>query len=286
MTQIKFNNFTKFAYEYILYFTNIFAIFKQYFISYYTYALNKINILYTNIYDYFFGNLNFALSTPNLFLNVLEQIPKNSKILDFGCGNGVCYDNSKICKLITMNNLQITGIDINSVYINRCKDRIFINNLDANVKIVLADIFTYKFEDKFDYVILSESAPLMSEEFLNNIIQYISSNLLENIGKIIFINNLTDNPQKIVSILKPQLKYFTSIDFGRILDKNEFIKLSEKINKKVKFRIIQKMSIIDISKFFKIYYLYIILRIFGFKNYNVEQYEIYFESKNNVDNII
>ena len=84
-----------------------------------------------------------------------SKIKKNCKILDFGCGNGLCYDYYKIIKIIRENNLKIRGIDIDEVYINECKNRIVKNSLEEHVTIDLLNIFDLTIVDneKYDYVI-------------------------------------------------------------------------------------------------------------------------------------
>lgn len=234
-------------------------------------------LIYTKIYDYFFGKLDYKLSTPNLFNDIIKKLPPNSKILDLGCGNGICYDNPDTISYILDNNLQIIGIDINPIYIKYCKERIIKNNLSSNVTIILADIFEHKFPINFDYVIFSESAPLMSQEFLIKLVKYTDLNLLEIYGKIIFINNLTENPQNFITKIKPYLKYFTMIDFGRLLQKKDFINLANLLDKQVGFRIINKMSIDNVAKYFNLGLVFWIANMFGLKKYDIEQYEIIIE---------
>ncbi len=230
---------------------------------------------YNNIYDSFFGDLTFKLSTPNLFFKTITNIPSNSRILDLGCGNGICYNNSKIHELIIKNNLQITGIDIDPTYIKYCKERIYNNNLTNNVEILLQNIFDHKVCKKYDYVIFSESAPLMSEIFLNEITNFVITNLLVDNGKIIFINNLNEDPNYIVKFLKPLLKYIIHVDFGRILQKKDFENLAKSLNLTVNFKLISSLDAENTSKYLGMYFLYRFFNIFGLLcNYDIEQYEI------------
>jgi hypothetical protein len=101
--------------------------------------------------------------------------------------------------------------------------------------------------------------------------------LLNENGKIIFINNLVDKPQKITKFLKPKLKYITSIDFGRTLTKLDFDELGYDNNMSVKYELIEKMSVEDISKLYYLNFIYKIFNKFGFKNYDVLQYKITLE---------
>jgi len=228
-------------------------------------------------YELIFGHKNFKLSTPRLFYNVLKDIPANSQVLDFGCGSGICYKNNEIIKLIHNSNLKISGIDIDKHVLLKFKKRIENNILDNKIKLLYGDIFTMELP-KFDYVIFSESAPTMSKDFLKKVIVHIKNNLLTDNGKIIFINNLVENPQFITKFLKPKLKYFTTINFGRTLNKEEFENLKNDINMNVKFEIIDSMQVSEIATFFYLGYLFKILNKFGYKNYDVKEYKITFEN--------
>jgi len=228
-------------------------------------------------YELIFGHKNFKLSTPKLFYNVLKDIPAKSHILDFGCGSGICYKNNEIIKLIHNSNLKITGIDIDKHVLLKFKKRIESNILDNKIKLLYGDIFTMELP-KFDYVIFSESAPTMSKDFLKKVVTHIKNNLLTDNGKIIFINNLVENPQFITKFLKPKLKYLTTINFGRALNKQEFENIKNDINMNVKFEIIDSMQVSEIANFFYLGYLFKVLNKFGYKNYDVEQYKITFEN--------
>lgn len=225
-----------------------------------------------------FGNKKFLLSTPNLFKNTLENIPKNSNILDFGCGSGICYKDNEVIKTIYKSNLNISGIDIDKYSLIKFKKRIESNMLNNKIKLFYGDILTIDLP-KYDYIIFSESAPLMSKELLRKVVLHMKNNLLNKNGKIIFINNLIENPQLIIKILKPNLKYFTKINFGRTLNKEEFDNLKNVLNMNVKYEKIASMPISEIASFFYLGYVYKLFNKLGFKNYDVEQYKITFENE-------
>lgn len=229
------------------------------------------------IYELIFGNKNFQLSTPKLFYSVLKEFPESSNILDFGCGSGICYKNIDTKNLIVDYNHKITGIDINKFAINKFQDKINSNSLADKIDLICGDIFTIEINEKFDYVIFSESAPLLSPEFMIQVVNHIKQNLLKAGGKIIFINNLVENPQFITRVIKPKLKYITSIDFGRTIVKNEFEKLALDNQMKVKFELLDSLTVEQIAKFYNITIIYKMFTKFGFKNYDVAQYKITLE---------
>ena len=236
------------------------------------YKLKKIKM-----YELTFGNKKFKLSTPKLFYSILKDLPNDSNILDFGCGCGTCYKNEDMVNFIIKTNQNITGIDINSFAIEEFKKNIKLSPLIDRLNLRCGDIFAEKFNKKFDYVIFSESAPLLENIFVIKVIDHIKSNLLNPNGKIFFINNLVENPQFFVSLIKPKLKYITALDFGRILTVDDFKIFAAKNEMSVKFEVLDSMTVEEIAIFFRIAFIYKIARIFGFKNYDVKQYKIVME---------
>ncbi|MGQ4876411.1 MAG: class I SAM-dependent methyltransferase [Promethearchaeia archaeon] len=76
------------------------------------------------------------------FLNNIDQ---NSIILDIGCGIGsLAYDLSKKAK-------KVIAIDKDPLIIKEAKKRYKSDNL----KFIIADVTKYKFNEKYDYIILS-----------------------------------------------------------------------------------------------------------------------------------
>jgi len=239
------------------------------------YIYEKILFGKIKIYDKIFGNIKFKLSTPNLFYKVLQDIPANSNIFDFG--SGTSYKNKNTIDLIIKNNYKITGIDIDTFAINQFDKFIISQKLNKNINLLTENIFNLKFNNNFDYVIFSESAPLLNIDFINKLIIFIKENILKPKGKIIFINNLVENPQQIVNYIKPKLIYITSINFGKVMTKNDFIKISNINKMKINFKILDTMTIKEIATYFHILIIYRLFKKIGFKNYLVSQYEVVIE---------
>ena len=249
---------------------------KFYLVNIYVYIKNKF-------YDYFLGNSDSVISTPRLFESVLNKCIKNSNIMDFGCGNGIYYTKDFLKKQILEKNFKITAIDIDFQSVKICNDRIKKNNLCNYVNVLCENILNYKVEeeDKFDYIIFTESLPLINHILLKEILIYMNKYLLKENGKIIFINNLVDNDHpKLVSFIKPYLKYFILIDFGRIINKNEIDEIAKYVNKKFEINLINKNKIYELSLFnfinwkkYNIIYKSINKYIINL-DYDINQYEI------------
>ncbi len=75
----------------------------------------------------------------------IDNIEKGSTVLDIGCGYGlVSYD-------IGIKAQKIVGIDKDKKSIDIAKQ----NYMRDNIKYILADAITYKLEEYFDYIVLS-----------------------------------------------------------------------------------------------------------------------------------
>lgn len=269
---------------FIDYLINVFKIFIYWIITKINLYFNKIYIYIKNkFYDYFFGNTDIAISTPRLFESVLNKCSKNSNIMDFGCGNGIYYKKDFIKKQILDKNFKITAIDIDYQSVKICKDRIKKNNLSNYINVLCENILNYKIDekDKFDYIIFTESLPLINNNLLKEILIYMNKYLIKENGKIIFINNLVDNDHpRIVTFIKPYLKYFILIDFGRIINKNEIEEIANYINKKFEINLISKnkiyeLSLINLIVWKKYNFIYKLINKYIINlDYDIKQYEI------------
>ncbi len=245
----------------------------------------KIKLFYNYIknkfYDYFFGNTNISISTPRLFESVLDKCYNNSHIMDFGCGNGIYYKKDFIKNKIINKNFKITAIDIDNQSVNKCDKRVKKNNLSNNIDVLCENILDYKTSNKFDYIIFTESLPLINKNLLKEILIYMNENLLKENGKIIFINNLVDDEYpKLLSFIKPYLKYIILIDFGRVINKDEIEDTAKYINKKIEINLINKNKINELSLFNLLNYkknnfIYKLINKFIINlDYEIKQYEI------------
>ena len=237
-----------------------------------------INLIYTNLYDFYFGSPSFRLGTPLLFLHSLRKLRPASRVLDFGCGNGICYSNADVKKTVLTQGLQIVGIDIDVPYIERCKRRIDEEHLAENVHIMLQDVFDYRLDseiERFDYILFSESAPLLSNDLLISMCRHMIEHLLKTDGKIIFINNLTEDSGNAMRVIKPYLKYVTMVEFGRVLTSQDFFDIAKSVKKKATIKLIDKLRVREILNFFRLEWMFLFFSMcFGITNYEVEQFEI------------
>ncbi len=130
------------------------------YIKLHSYLYRKISLLSTK--------MNNGIHPKHRILNYHEffsnEIKKDSKVLDIGCGKGILtYDIAKKSKFVL-------GIDINKNSIDIAKK----NFHRDNIKYIVADCTKYNFREKFDYIILSNVLEHIKERvvLLNKLKQY------------------------------------------------------------------------------------------------------------------
>lgn len=99
-----------------------------------------------------------------------DNIPKDSKVLDIGCGNGLlACDLAKKAK-------KVVAVDLNEKNIETAAKRFAVKNIEY----IHADATTYHFKEKFDYIILSNVL-----EHIENRIEFLKQ--IKNIAPVILI---------------------------------------------------------------------------------------------------
>lgn len=218
-----------------------------------------LNYIRTACYNFWLGN-SFELdaldgcSTPTLYRQMLDYISSDSSILEVGVGSGMplLVNQNKI----VLKRLRIHAIDIDEAYVESCKERL---KDITNILIEKRDLFTIT-NQKYDYIIFSESYPVIPEELMTNMIHHCLTLLNPN-GKIIFLHNLLEDEtqkQHPIAIIKPYIKYipFVWIDFGRATSKSQFETWINQFNLK--------------TEYFKLYSSNV--QSYFFDDYSIDQY--------------
>lgn len=157
--------------------------------------------------------------TDYCYNNSLNFFPENSRILDVGIGNGIMIQ--KYHKLIRSKNLNIVGIDINKGYLNHCSSLIDKWDLDEHISIFHTPVERYEPPEKeyFDFILFSMSFMLFENQEL--VIDRVR-HWLKPHGQVLFFQTMFRKKSPFIEFIKPKLKYFTTIDFGRITYDDEF----------------------------------------------------------------
>ncbi len=160
--------------------------------------------------------------TDHCYKNSLGYFSNNSTILDVGIGNGLMMKNYH--SLIKSKRLKITGIDINKQYLNHCDHLIRTYQLENNIEIFCKPVETYEPQKKgyFDYIFFSMSFMLFNDQKL--VLDRIKDWLKVG-GEIIFFQTMFKERFRLMEIIKPKLKYITTIDFGNVTYEEDFFAL-------------------------------------------------------------
>lgn len=159
------------------------------------------------------------------YKNCLYYFPDKSIILDVGIGNGVMTENYHL--LIKNKNLKITGIDINKSYLNHCDRLIHAYKLQDHIEIYHKSVESYSppQEGHFDFIVFSMSFMLFKNQ---QIVLDRIKNWIKPEGRIIFLQTMFQKRSRMMEFVKPKLKYFTTIDFGKVTYETDFFSLLEK----------------------------------------------------------
>jgi len=159
------------------------------------------------------------------YKNCLAYFPERSQVLDVGIGNGVMTKNHH--NLIRNKDLRITGIDINRSYLNHCDRLIRTFQLENHIQIFHKSVESYEppQDGYFDFILFSMSFMLFDNQqfVLERVKKWLKPG-----GKIVFFQTMFQKKFRLMEFVKPKLKYFTSIDFGRVTYDVDFFHLLKK----------------------------------------------------------
>jgi len=188
-----------------------------------------MNFLSQKLYDAYFGDEDLPTSTTNLYKLTLNKLDNNIKILDIGVGTGIYFENKDCINIIKSKNIKIHGIDINSNDINLCKDRIYNNKIQSNVSVELIDLFNIKNINDYDVIIFSESYPVIEKQLMYKMLDFIinKSNFK---NKILFINNIEDNPSFIQKLKNFSFIFNLNDQLGRLVSTKDMDLIFKSLN--------------------------------------------------------
>jgi protein-L-isoaspartate O-methyltransferase len=189
--------------------------------------------LSSHMYDFWLGSDRLSISTPNLYKKVIEKERDSSRILDVGMGTCVYFENPEIIEKIHTKNISIKGIDINKEHLAFCRKRIERNRVEK-VEVLYMDLFDYS-DEKYDTIFFMESAPLIPQETIVQMMDHIETSLLlqdNTSSKIVFVNNLNERATPFQKWCKKNIHYLVPFfpDHGNTLNKQFFLTISERCN--------------------------------------------------------
>ncbi len=154
--------------------------------------------------------------TARWYAAVLERLPDDAALLDVGIGTaGALRANAE---LVRRKRLHVTGIDIDADYIARAQRTLQRSGLQDRVEARLESVYDHR-GGPYDAVYFSASFMLLPEP--ERALRHCCT-LLKPGGRIYFTQTIQQTPSRAMETLKPLLKRFTSIDFGRVTYEGAF----------------------------------------------------------------
>jgi len=160
---------------------------------------------------------------------VLKRLDNKARVLDIGIGTGTAL--AKNADLVRDKELSLVGVDYEAAYVKKCENviqetpglagRVFVlcksvydeDLLQASNKIAGAAA-----DELFDAVYFSGSISLMPDPA--EALRY-SATLLKPTGQVYITHTFQRKGTRLFGMIKPLLKYVTTIDFGRLTYEQE-----------------------------------------------------------------
>jgi 2-polyprenyl-3-methyl-5-hydroxy-6-metoxy-1,4-benzoquinol methylase len=154
--------------------------------------------------------------TSRWYAEVLRRVPEGAALLDVGIGTaGALLANADS---VRRKCLRITGIDVDADYVARAQQRLGDSPLTGIVEVRLESVYDHQ-GGHYDAVYFSGSFMLLPEP--EQALRHCCA-LLNPGGRIFFTQTIQKQPARWMEILKPMLKWVTSIDFGRVTYEDDF----------------------------------------------------------------
>ena len=163
--------------------------------------------------------------TDGCYRTCLPVFPPSSRILDVGIGNGEMIRTHH--DTIRARGLSITGLDVDPDYLTRCNELIGRYALQENVRTHLTSVEEYVPPSSayFDAILFSMSFMLLRDPAL--VLRRIRPWLAPH-GQVVFVQTMFGEVSRFLEIVKPRLKYVTTIDFGRVIYEGDFLRLLQR----------------------------------------------------------
>lgn len=166
------------------------------------------------IYDQTFVGL-----TVGWYREVLERLPRGARLLDVGIGTGGALVRN--ADLVRQRNLHIVGVDIDPVYLRRCRKLVAEAGLARHVVPKLESIYDHR-GGPYDAVYFSASFMLLPDPVgaLRHAAQMLSPN-----GRFYFTQTIHTKRAPVMEKVKPMLHRVTTIHFGRVTYEHELVEV-------------------------------------------------------------
>jgi len=160
--------------------------------------------------------------TDGCYRTVFDYVRPGSRVLDVGIGNGAMIRRHH--RAIVDRGLRIVGLDINPRYLAHCNQLVGVYGLRDRIQVYELAVEDYAppTPPHFDYILFSMSFMLMDDQrsVLARVLPWLNPR-----GEILFVQTMFRERSRWLEFVKPRLKYFTTIDFGRVTYEEHFFSL-------------------------------------------------------------
>jgi ubiquinone/menaquinone biosynthesis C-methylase UbiE len=166
------------------------------------------------LYDQTFVGL-----TVGWYREVLERLPRAARLLDVGIGTGGALVRN--ADLVRQRNLHVVGVDIDPVYLRRCRKLVAKAGLTRHVVPKLESIYDHH-GGPYDAVYFSASFMLLPDPAgaLHHAAQMLSPG-----GRVYFTQTIHTKRAPVMERVKPMLHRVTTIHFGRVTYEHELVEV-------------------------------------------------------------
>ena len=154
--------------------------------------------------------------TAGWYAAVLRRLPDGAVLLDVGIGTAEALLANR--EQIQEKDLHITGIDIDADYVEHAVQAVQRANMAQRLQVRRESVHDHR-GGPYDAVYFSASFMLLPEP--GRALRHCAE-LLKPGGRVYFTQTIQTRPSRVLEALKPLLKRFTTIDFGRVTYEDEF----------------------------------------------------------------
>ncbi|RMX67966.1 hypothetical protein DD238_000549 [Peronospora effusa] len=165
------------------------------------------------IYDAIIAKL-----TTGWYAEVLKRLPHGSKLLDVGIGTGLALINNR--QQLKLKQIEVDGVDYDKDYMVRCQTLVKEKQLTSLVQVHHASIYDFQ-EGPYDAVYFSSSLMLMPDAA--KALQHCMGMLKQKTGRIYVTQTIQTRHSRLMEIVKPLLKFLTTIDFGTVTYEDDLL---------------------------------------------------------------
>lgn len=155
--------------------------------------------------------------TATWYATVLARLPRGSLILDVGIGTGAALLAHRTTLL--ERNLHVIGIDIDAAYVERCRTQVAQYDLGAQVEVQLESVYDHR-GGPYDAIYFSGSFMLLPDPAAA--LRHVGRCLRPG-GVFYFTQTFEHQASPALEIIKPLLRWVTTIDFGRVTYEAQFL---------------------------------------------------------------